>query len=62
MILDVALADGSGLEVLDALRQDGSTAHVIIVSGLTTEADRVRALARGADDYVVKPILVRELT
>ena len=61
VILDIVLPDGSGLQVLDALRQDGSTAHVIILSGLTAEADRVRALARGADDYVVKPFFVREL-
>lgn len=62
VILDVTLPDGSGLEVLDALRRDGSTAHVIMLSGLRSEADRVRALARGADDYVVKPFFVRELT
>ena len=62
VILDLALPDGSGLEVLSALRTLGSTAHVIILSGAGSEIDRVRALDLGADDYVVKPFSARELT
>jgi two-component system, OmpR family, response regulator len=61
-ILDVKLGDGSGLALLDRVRTaDGlaSTvdAHlpVIVLSGRTSETDRVRGFARGADDYVVKP-------
>lgn len=62
VILDLALPDGSGLEVLDGLRRSGSRAHVVVMSPSTAEADRVRALQGGADDYVVKPIFLRELT
>jgi PAS domain S-box-containing protein len=48
--------------VLDVLRQSGATAHVIVLSGSAEEADRVEALQRGADDFVVKPVFVKELT
>jgi PAS domain S-box-containing protein len=61
VVLDQTLPDGSGLDVLTKLRASGSTAHVIIISGATTEADGVRALEAGADDYVVKPFFVQEL-
>jgi len=62
VILDLTLPDGSGLDVLRALRELGSTAHVVIMSGTRGEAERVTALGLGADDYVVKPFFVRELT
>jgi two-component system phosphate regulon response regulator PhoB len=61
-ILDLTLPDGSGLDVLHALRELGSDTHVTILSGAGAEIDRVRALDLGADDYVVKPFFVRELT
>jgi len=61
VVVDLTLPDGSGLEVLDALRQAGSTAHVIVLSASTTELDRVEALQRGAHDFVVKPCFVKEL-
>jgi len=62
VILDLTLPDGSGLDLLDHLRESRSTAHVIILSGSGSEAARVLALGRGADDYVVKPFSVRELS
>src|SRR5205085_3004665 len=61
-ILDRTLPDGSGLDVLRALRERRSVAHVTILSGAGSEIDRVDALELGADDYVVKPFFVRELT
>ena len=61
-ILDLMLPDGSGLEVLGALRELEAPTHVIILSIAGTETDRVRALELGADDYVVKPFSVRELS
>ena len=67
-ILDVKLGDGSGLVVLDRVRTaDGIASRidaqlpVIVLSGRTSEADRVRGFARGADDYVVKPFAYAEL-
>lgn len=61
-ILDLLLPDGSGLDVLRALRAPGCATYVIILSAAGSEADRVRAFELGADDYVVKPFFVRELT
>jgi PAS domain S-box-containing protein len=62
VLLDLTLPDVPGLEVLRTLRALGSAAHVIILSGLSAEDDRVRAFELGADDYVVKPFFARELT
>src|ERR1700755_800727 len=68
LVLDLGLADGSGLELLDRVRaSDGIASRVdpalpvIVVSGRASEGDRVRGLARGADDYVSKPFSYAEL-
>ena len=68
VVLDLLLEDGSGLRVLDEVRRaDGLASRidpglpVIVVSGRTGDSDRVRAFARGADDYVPKPFLYQEL-
>ena len=68
LVLDLGLADGSGLELLDRLRaSDGMVSRVdpalpvIVVSGRGSEVDRVRGLARGADDYLAKPFSYPEL-
>ena len=61
VIVDLALPDGSGLDVLDTLRESGSRAQMIVMSDSTADADRAAAFDHGADDYVVKPFLVREL-
>ena len=68
VLLDVMLGPDNGLEVLDAVRaSDGLSARidrdvpVIVVSGRGSEVERVRGLARGADDYVVKPFSYSEL-
>ena len=68
IVLDVMLEGGSGLEVLDRLRNaDGATAKldpdvpVLVLSGRGSEVERVRGFARGADDYVVKPFSYPEL-
>ena len=62
VILGLALPDGSGIEVLEHLTAIGSEAHVLVMSGETTDEDRVRALNLGADDYVITPFYARELT
>src|SRR4051794_5485179 len=68
IVLDVILEDGSGLEVLDRLRaSDGTSARldpdvpVLVLSGRSSEVERVRGFERGADDYLVKPFSYPEL-
>jgi DNA-binding response OmpR family regulator len=69
LLLDLNLPDASGLEVLREIRaSEGATGSydpglpVIVVSGRSTEADRVRGLENGADDYIVKPFAITEVT
>jgi DNA-binding response OmpR family regulator len=68
VLLDLLLAGGSGLTVLDRVRAAGGTdtrldpdVPVIVVSARAAEVDRVRGLQRGADDYLAKPFSYPEL-
>jgi two-component system KDP operon response regulator KdpE len=60
VILDLALPDGSGVDVCRSLRE-WSDVPVIVVSALDAEGDKIAALDAGADDYVTKPYAVGEL-
>jgi len=60
VILDVMLPGRDGMELLDVVRA-GSTAGVLLLTARDTTADRVAGLARGADDYLVKPFAMAEL-
>ena len=63
VVLDVRMPGMSGLEVCQALRANHETAAVpvIMLTARTDEADRVRGLELGADDYVGKPFSPVEL-
>ena len=61
ILLDVMLPGMSGLEVLRALRRDGVSTPVIVLSAKGDEIDRVVGLKVGADDYVSKPFSRPEL-
>ncbi|MEM7200184.1 MAG: response regulator transcription factor [Planctomycetota bacterium] len=61
VLLDLGLPDGDGLDVLKALRRGGTATPVIALTARGTEAQRVRGLKLGADDYVVKPFSAHEL-
>src|SRR5580658_5613478 len=57
LVLDVLLPDGDGIELLGEVRQNPSTADIVIIL-LSTETevrDRIRGLTTGADEYVGKP-------
>jgi two-component system, OmpR family, KDP operon response regulator KdpE len=60
IILDLGLPDMDGLEVIKKLRE-WSAVPVIIISAREQEGDKIKALDRGADDYLTKPFGVGEL-
>jgi two-component system KDP operon response regulator KdpE len=60
VILDLGLPDMDGSEVLDRLRA-WSSVPLIVLSVRSNEAEKVRLLESGADDYVVKPFGMAEL-
>ncbi len=61
IILDLMLPGLDGYRVLRALRDDGRRMPVLILTARGEEADKVRGLRLGADDYVTKPFGVLEL-
>jgi DNA-binding response OmpR family regulator len=61
IILDLMLPGMDGFEVLRRLREDGVETPVLVLTARGLEADRVRGLDLGADDYVVKPFGLGEL-
>lgn len=61
VILDLVLPGGDGLELLAQVRLVHPTLPVIISTARAGEADRIRGLKVGADDYVVKPFSVKEV-
>jgi two-component system, OmpR family, KDP operon response regulator KdpE len=60
VLLDLGLPDESGHEILKHLREWFSN-PIIIISVLQNEEDIIKALDRGADDYIVKPFRTGEL-
>ncbi len=62
VLLDIGLPGIGGIDVVRRLRADGRTLPVCILSARDEVDDRVAGLAAGADDYVVKPFSVGELS
>jgi DNA-binding response OmpR family regulator len=62
VVLDLGLPRRSGLDVLAGLRARGNAIPVLILTARDTVADRVGGLDAGADDYLVKPFDLAELT
>lgn len=60
VLLDLGLPDFDGMKVLEEIRQI-SEVPIIIISARGREADKVKALDQGADDYITKPFYVGEL-
>jgi DNA-binding response OmpR family regulator len=65
MLLDLGLPDAGGIDVLREIRGSGERFDpelpVLVLSGRTSEADRLRGFEAGADDYVAKPFHYPEL-
>ena len=61
ILLDLNLPDMSGFEVLRSLRMAKVKTPILILSGITTIEDKVKALCIGSDDYLTKPFHKNEL-
>jgi len=61
LILDVTLPDGDGRDLCAELRRQGRRMPIIMLTGSDDEADVVRGLDAGANDYVAKPFRIAEL-
>ena len=61
LILDLMLPGADGFRVLRTLRTEGLTMPILILTARGEEADKVRGLRLGADDYVTKPFGLLEL-
>ncbi len=62
LVLDLMLPKRDGFGVMAALREKTITTPVLMLSALDSVDDRVRGLRAGADDYLVKPFVLDELT
>jgi DNA-binding response OmpR family regulator len=61
-VLDLMLPGMDGWRVIEQARGEGIGTPIVVVSARGTEHDRVNALELGADDYLVKPFSMKELT
>ena len=62
ILLDLGLPRKSGLELLAGLRRKGVATPVLVITARDSVADRVKGLDAGADDYLVKPFDLDELS
>jgi DNA-binding response OmpR family regulator len=62
VVLDLGLPRFSGLDLLCRLRDRGDTLPVLILTARDTVDDRVQGLDAGADDYLIKPFDLAELS
>ena len=61
IVLDLMLPGMDGFRVLEVLRGEGLTTPILVLTARGDEADKVRGLRGGADDYVTKPFALHEL-
>jgi DNA-binding response OmpR family regulator len=61
ILLDLMLPGLDGFRLLETIRGEGVTTPVLVLTARGDEADKVRGLRNGADDYVTKPFALREL-
>ncbi|MBL8424145.1 MAG: response regulator transcription factor [Candidatus Accumulibacter phosphatis] len=62
LLLDLGLPGRSGLDVLARLRRSANSIPVLVITARDAIADRIRGLDAGADDYLVKPFDLDELS
>jgi DNA-binding NtrC family response regulator len=62
LLLDLNLPDGSGLEWIEALREENPKLALIVVTGSADVPTAVEAMRRGADHFVTKPVSLGNLS
>ena len=62
ILVDIMLPGGSGLEVLQRIKELRKKENIIIISAKDSLEDKVAGLELGADDYLAKPFHLAELT
>ena len=62
VLLDLMLPDVSGFELIKYIRKTDQKIPIIVVSAFQDETQKVQAFDLGADDYIVKPFGILELT
>jgi two-component system OmpR family response regulator len=62
VLLDLTLPDGSGVDFLKRLRREDRSVPLIILTARDRLTDRIAGLNAGADDYLVKPFDLNELS
>jgi two-component system response regulator VicR len=60
VVLDLSLPDGDGLDLIKEIRKN-DTLPVIVCSGRNSENEKVLGLELGADDYITKPLSIKEM-
>jgi two-component system OmpR family response regulator len=61
VVLDIGLPDGNGFEVVQYMRQRNSAVPVLILTARDGVDDKVHGLDLGADDFIIKPVALKEL-
>jgi DNA-binding response OmpR family regulator len=61
VILDLMLPDMNGYQICEAIRRHDEVVPIIMLTARGQEADKIRGLNAGADDYVTKPFSIGEL-
>lgn len=61
ILLDLMLPDGDGYELCSEIRESGNNVPIIFMTACDEEANIVTGLDLGADDYVTKPVKIKEL-
>ncbi len=62
LVIDRMLGAGDGLSIIEALRGEGNSTPVLVISALSSVDERISGLKAGGDDYLIKPFDTRELS
>jgi two-component system, OmpR family, response regulator len=61
LVIDRMLNGEDGLSIIEAMRGEGKSTPVLVISALTSVDERIAGLKAGGDDYLIKPFDIREL-